>query len=58
MITTNYKKRIGEIENYLRNGQNNFDIKIDDAFRFLKFKTWFYKSNIMKRESYPVSHAC
>ncbi len=25
MITTNCKKRIGEIENYLRNGQNNFD---------------------------------
>ncbi len=56
MITTNCKKFKGEIENYLRNGQNNFDIKIDDAFCSLKFKTWLCRSNIIKREGYPASH--
>ena len=56
MITTKCKKFKGEIENYLRNGQNNFDVKIDRAFCSLKFKTWLCKSNIIKRDGYPASH--
>ena len=56
MITTKCKKFKGEIENYLRNGQNNFDVKIDRTFCSLKFKTWLCKSNIIKRDGYPASH--
>jgi hypothetical protein len=56
MITTKCKKFKGEIENYLRNGQNNFDVKIDSAFCSLKFKTWLCKSNIIKKDGYPASH--
>lgn len=56
MITTKCKKFKGEIENYLRNGQNNFDVKIDRAFCSLKLKTWLCKSNIIKRDGYPASH--
>ena len=56
MTTTKCQKFKGEIENYLRNGQNNFDIKIDRAFGSLKFKTWLCKSNIVKRDGYPSAH--
>jgi len=56
MNTTKGKKFKGEIENYLRNSQNNFDIKVDGAFCSLKFKTWLCRSNIIKREGYPPSH--
>ena len=56
MNTTKCKKFKGEIENYLRNGQNNFDVKIERAFCSLKFKTWLCKSNIIKRDGYPASH--
>jgi DDE superfamily endonuclease len=56
MITTKCKKFKGEIENYLRNGQNNFDVKIDRAFCSLKFKTWLCKSNIIKKDGYAASH--
>ena len=55
MINTKCKKFKGEIEKYLRNGQNNFDVKIDRAFSSLKFKTWLCKSNIIKRDGYPAS---
>lgn len=56
MITTKCKKFKGEIENYLRKGQNNFDAKIDQAFCSLKFKTWLCRSNIIKKDGYPASH--
>lgn len=56
MVTTKCKKFKGEIENYLRNGKNNFDVKIDRAFCSLKFKTWLCKSNIVKKDGYPASH--
>jgi hypothetical protein len=56
MITTKCKKFKGEIEKYLRIGQNNFDIKIDRALCSLKFKTWLCKTNIIKREGYPAAH--
>jgi hypothetical protein len=56
MITTNCTKFKGEIENYLRNGQNNFDVKIDHAFCSLKLKTWLCRSNVIKRDGYPASH--
>ena len=55
MITTKCKRFKGEIENYLRNGQNNFEVKIDRAFCSLKIRTWLCKSNIIKREGYPAS---
>lgn len=56
MITTKCKKFKGEIENYLRIGQNNFDVKIDSALSSLKLKTWLCKNNIIKRDGYPASH--
>jgi hypothetical protein len=56
MITTKSQKFKGEIENYLRNSKNNFDVKIDRAFCSLKFKTWLCKSNIVKKDGYPASH--
>ena len=39
MINTNCQKFKGEIENYLRNGQNNLESKIDKACSSLKFQT-------------------
>ena len=54
MITTKCHNFKGEIENYLRNSQNNFDIKIDRAFCSLKLKTWLCKSNIIKRDGYAI----
>ena len=56
MRTTKCQKFKGEIENYLRNGQNNFDVKIDRALSSLKFKSWLCKSNIVKRDGYPSAH--
>jgi hypothetical protein len=56
MITTKCKKFKGEIENYLRNSQNKFDVKIDRAFCSLKFKTWLCKTNIIKKDGYPAAH--
>ena len=56
MITTKCQKFKGEIENYLRNGQNNFDLKIDRAFCSLKFKTWLCKSNSVKKDGYSAAH--
>ena len=56
MVTTKSQKFKGEIENYLRSGKNNFDVKIDRAFCSLKFKTWLCKSNIVKKDGYPASH--
>jgi len=43
------KKLKGKIESYLRNGQNNFEAKIDRVFcslNFLKLKTTFSLSLI------------
>jgi hypothetical protein len=48
MSTTNCVKLKGEIENYLRNGDHNFESKIDEAFSTLKFKTILCRSNIIK----------
>jgi hypothetical protein len=56
MITTKCKKFKGEIQSYLRIGQNNFDAKIDRAFSSLKIKTWLCRSNISKRDGYAASH--
>jgi hypothetical protein len=50
MNTTKCKKFKGEIENYLRNSQNDFDLKIDHAFCSLKLKTWLCRSNVVKRD--------
>jgi len=56
MFTTTCKKFKGEIENYLRNGQNNIESKIDSAFSSLKFKTWLCKTNNIKKDGYHASH--
>ena len=56
MNTTNCKKFKGEIENYIGNGQNNLESKIDNAFSSLKFKTWLCKTNIIKKDGYHASH--
>ena len=56
MITTKCIKFKGEIENYLRNDQNNIDSKIDSAFSSLKFKTCLCKTNIIKKDGYHASH--
>ena len=56
MFTTNCQKFKGEIENYLRNGHNNFDAKINDAFSSLRVKTWLSRNEIIKKDGYPASH--
>ena len=54
MSITTCEKFKGEIENYLSNGQNNFESKIDSAFSSLKFKTWLCKTNIIKKDIQPI----
>lgn len=56
MITTKCKKFKGEIENYLRICQHNFDVKIDRAFSSLRVKTLLCRSNILKRDGYSAAH--
>ena len=56
MSITNCEKFKGEIENYLGNGQNNLESKIDRTFSSLKFKTWLCKTNIIKKDGYHASH--
>ncbi len=56
MITTKCIKFKGEIENYLRNGQNNFDSKINSAFLSLKFKTLLCRTNFIKKDGYHAAH--
>jgi hypothetical protein len=56
MINTNCKKFKGEIENYLRNSQNQFECKIDRLFTSFKIKTWLCRTNIIKKDGYPASH--
>ena len=56
MFTTKCRKFKGEIENYLRIGQNHFDAKIDRAFSSLKIRTWLCRSDILKRDGYPAAH--
>ncbi len=45
MHTRNCQNFKGEIEFYLKNGQNVYDSKIDSAFKSLKFKTWLCRAN-------------
>ncbi len=56
MCITNRTKFKGEIENYLRNGHNSFDSKIDQTFSSLKVKTWLSRTNIIKKDGYHASH--
>ena len=56
MTTTNCGKFKGEIENYLVNGQNNIDSKINNVFCSLKLKTWLCRTNIVKKDGYHASH--
>ena len=56
MFTTNCKKFKGEIEIYLRNGHNNFDAKLNNAFSSLRVKTWLSRNEIIKQDGYPASH--
>jgi cell division protein FtsL len=54
-FTTNAVKFKGEIENYLRKGQNHLDCRIHQVFTSLKIKTWLCKAGIIKKDGY---HAC
>jgi len=56
MSTTKCKRFQGEIRNYLINGQNNFDMKIDRLFSSLKVKPWLSRTNIIKKDGYPAFH--
>ena len=56
MIITNCQKFKGEIEIYLRKGQNHIDSQIDRAFTSLKIKTWLCKANIIKKDGYHAAH--
>jgi hypothetical protein len=56
MHTRNCQNFKGEIEFYLKNGQNVFDSKIDSVFQSLKFKTWLCRANIKKQEGYHAAH--
>ena len=55
MSITNCQKFKGEIENYLNNGINNIESKIDSAFSSLKLRTWLCKSNIIKKDGFHAS---
>jgi len=48
MFSTKCKKFKGEIENYLRNRQNQFESKIDRLFVSLRLKTWLRRTNIIR----------
>ena len=52
---TNAEKFKGEIENYLRKGQNHLDSRIDRIFTCLKIKTWLCKANIIKKDGYHAA---
>ena len=56
MFSTKCKKFKGEIENYLRNCQNQFESKIDRLFVSLRLKTCLQRTNIIKKDGYPASH--
>jgi ubiquitin len=56
MSITNCQKFKGEIENYLSNGINNIESKMDAVFSALNFKTWLCKCNIIKKDGYHASH--
>jgi hypothetical protein len=56
MHTRNCRNFKGEIEFYLKNGQNVYDSKIDSVFQSLKFKTWLCRANIKKQEGYHAAH--
>jgi hypothetical protein len=56
MLSTKCKKFKGEIENYLRNRQNQFESKIDRLLVSLRLKTWLRRNNIIKKDGYPASH--
>ena len=49
MHTRNCRNFKGEIEFYLKNGQNVYDSKIDSVFQSLKFKTWLCRANIKNK---------
>ncbi len=56
MATTKCKKFKGEIENYVVNGQNNFDCKVSKLFSSLNLKTCLCRTNIVKKDGYHASH--
>ena len=56
MVTTKCKNFKGEIENYVVNGQNNFDSKVSKVFSSLNLKTCLCRANIIKRDGYHASH--
>lgn len=55
MSTADCKKFKGEIENYLRNDQKNFDSKIDSVFSSLRVRTLLSRSNIVKEQGFHAA---
>ena len=58
MSITNCQKFKGEIENYLSNGINNIESKIDATFSTLNFKTLLCKCNIIKKTAITPLTCC
>ncbi len=46
----------GEVENYLRNEQNNFDSKIDRLFAALRIRTLLSRTGIKKKQGFHSAH--
>lgn len=54
MHTTNYKEFKGEIENYVNNGNNIFESRIDHAFVMLKIRTNLSRTKIKKKDGLVI----
>ena len=55
MTIKNINSFKGEIENYLRKNQNNFDSKIDEALTSLNIKTLLCQAGIIKKDGYHAA---
>ena len=56
MRITKCEKFKGEIENYLGNGHNNFDSKIDHAFSSLRVRTLLSRTGIVKEQGFHAAN--
>jgi hypothetical protein len=56
MHTIHYKKFKGEIENYVAQGRNIFESRIDRVFQMLTIKTQLNRSKIRKKDGYHPAH--
>jgi hypothetical protein len=58
MHTRNYQNFKGEIEVYLKNGQNVYDSKIDSVFQSLKFKTGSAGQTLKSKKGITLRVSC